>query len=205
MAAILVWMNIQAAKLAAEPIALFQDWFAEARGKEINDPNAVALATATPDGIPSVRMVLVKSVDERGFGFYTNSYSKKGAELAANPRAAMCFHWKTLRLQVRVEGRVSELPAAEADAYFRSRSRRSQLGSAVSRQSETLESREQLVEMVRQLEARTPGEVPRPAWWKGYVLWPERIEFWIGEEDRLHDRILFERDGQGWGKRLLFP
>jgi len=198
-------MNIQAAKLAAEPIALFQDWFAEARGKEINDPNAVALATATPDGIPSVRMVLVKSVDERGFGFYTNSYSKKGAELAANPRAAMCFHWKTLRLQVRVEGRVSELPAAEADAYFRSRSRRSQLGSAVSRQSETLESREQLVEMVRQLEARTPGEVPRPAWWKGYVLWPERIEFWIGEEDRLHDRILFERDGQGWGKRLLFP
>jgi len=198
-------MDVKAVESAREPISVFEQWFAEAQRKEINDPNAAALATATLDGTPSVRMVLVKSVDERGFGFYTNARSRKGVELAANPRAAMCFHWKALRRQVRVEGTVSVIPSAEADAYFRSRSRRSQLGAAVSRQSEMLESREQLVEMVRELEARTSGELPRPEWWKGYMLRPERVEFWIGEEDRLHDRILFERSGDGWVKRRLFP
>src|SRR5215469_1749679 len=191
-------MDLKAAKTASEPVAVFQEWYAAARERELNDPNAAALATATLEGVPSVRMVLVKSVDQRGFGFYTNARSRKGIELAANPRAAMCFHWKALRRQVRVEGTVSVIPSAEADAYFRSRSRRSQLGAAVSRQSEMLESREQLVEMVRELEARTSGELPRPEWWKGYMLRPERVEFWIGEEDRLHDRILFERSGDGW-------
>jgi pyridoxamine 5'-phosphate oxidase len=198
-------MDVKAIEAATEPIGVFQGWLAEAKEKEINDPTAAALATASQDGFPSVRMVLVKSVDERGFGFYTNSRSRKGMELAQNPRAALCFHWKTLRRQVRVEGMVSELSSREADIYFRSRSRKSQLGAAVSRQSETLESRERLVEMVRELEARTAGEVPRPEWWKGYLLRPERVEFWIGEEDRLHDRILFERSGDDWVKRRLFP
>ena len=198
-------MEAKTVEAASEPIAIFRKWLAEAEEKEVNDPDAAALATTTLDGIPSVRMVLVKSADERGFVFYTNARSRKGRELAANPRAAMCFHWKTLRRQVRVEGRVSELPATEADAYFRTRSRRSQVGSAVSRQSETLENREQLLELVREMELQTLGEVPRPEWWKGYVLRPERVEFWIGQEDRLHDRILFEHDGKRWVKRLLFP
>lgn len=198
-------MDFKAVEMAIEPIPVFKDWFEEARRLEINDPNAAALATSTLDGIPSVRMVLVKSVDRRGFGFYTNSRSRKGVELAANPRAAMCFYWKTLRRQVRIEGTVSEISPEETDAYFHSRSRRSQLGAAVSRQSEALESREHLVEMVREFEKRTPGEVPRPEWWKGYMLWPELVEFWIAEQDRLHDRILFERSGDGWSKRLLFP
>ncbi len=191
--------------MAADPILIFAGWLEEASRSEINDPNAAALATATPNGIPSVRMVLVKSADERGFGFYTNARSRKGVELAANPRAALCFHWKTLRRQVRVEGTVSEISAPEADVYFHSRSRGSQLGAAVSRQSETLESRKVLVEMVRKLEEQTPGEVPRPEWWKGYMLYPEQVEFWIGEQDRLHDRILFERSGTEWVKRRLFP
>ena len=198
-------MDVKAVEAASEPLVVFREWLDEAERSEINDPNAAALATATLEGMPSVRMVLVKSVDERGFGFYTNAQSRKGVELAANPCAAMCFHWKTLRRQVRVEGTVTEIPSAEADAYFHSRSRRSQLGAAVSRQSETLGSREELVEMVRELAERTPGAVPRPEEWKGYVLRPERVEFWIGEEDRLHDRILFECSGNGWVKRRLFP
>jgi len=198
-------MEAETVEAASEPITVFREWFAEAREREINDPDAAALATATPDGVPSVRMVLVKSVDERRFVFYTNAQSRKAQELAANPRAAMCFHWKTLRRQVRVEGSVSELPATETDAYFRTRPRRSQVGASVSRQSETLKSREQLLELVRDMESRTPGEVPRPEWWKGYELRAERVEFWIGQEDRLHDRILFEREGEGWVKRRLFP
>jgi pyridoxamine 5'-phosphate oxidase len=198
-------MKAKTVEAASEPIAVFREWFAEAQEKEINDPDAAALATATLDGVPSVRMVLVKSADERGFIFYTNARSRKGRELAANPRAAMCFHWKTLRRQVRAEGSVSELPPTEADAYFRTRPYRSQVGSAVSRQSETVKSREELLELVQEMESQTPGEIPRPEWWKGYVLRAERVEFWIGQEDRLHDRIMFERDGERWVKRRLFP
>ncbi len=198
-------MDVKAVEAATDPIPVVGKWLDEAALSEINDPNAAALATATPDGVPSVRMVLVKSVDARGFGFYTNARSRKGRELAANPRAALCFHWKSLRRQVRVEGRVDEISPEETDVYFHSRSWRSKLGAAVSQQSETLESRETLVDMVRELEERTAGEVPRPDWWKGYMLWPERVEFWIGEQDRLHDRILFERNGNDWMKRRLFP
>jgi pyridoxamine 5'-phosphate oxidase len=198
-------MDVKAVESAGEPIAVFREWLEEAQRTEPNDPNAAALATATPEGVPSVRMVLVKSVDERGFGFYTNARSRKGVELAVNPRAALCFHWKSLRRQVRVEGTITEISPEETDAYFHSRSRRSQLGAAVSQQSEMLESHELLVRMVNELEARTPGEVLRPEWWKGYLIRPERVEFWIGEEDRLHDRILFERDGDRWTKRQLFP
>jgi len=204
-AIMLASMDVTVVESAPDPIPVFQKWLEEAGRSEINDPNAAALATATPNGIPSVRMVLVKSIDARGFGFYTNARSRKGVELAANPRAALCFHWKTLRRQVRAEGAISEISPEETDAYFHSRSRRSQLGAAASRQSEILESREVLVEMVQELEERVSGEVPRPEWWKGYMLWPERVEFWIGEQDRLHDRILFERSGDDWVRRRLFP
>ena len=193
------------AEAAADPVALFLVWLQEAEAGEPNDANAVALATASADGAPSVRMVLVKGVDKRGFSFYTNAESRKGLELGENPRAAMCFYWKSLRRQVRVEGVVTELPEAEVDAYFHSRSRESQLGAAVSRQSQPLESREALMEMVRELKRVTPGEVPRPEWWKGYVLRPERMEFWVNRENRLHDRFLFVRGEVGWMKTRLFP
>src|SRR5882757_9954797 len=144
---------------AEEPLALFHAWMEEATASEPNDPNAAALATANWDGAPSVRMVLVKQVDERGFCFYTNSESRKGRELAANPRAALCFHWKSLERQVRVEGPVVELPAEDADAYFHSRSRGSQLGAAVSRQSRRLESREELEKLVAECAERFPDEI----------------------------------------------
>jgi pyridoxamine 5'-phosphate oxidase len=192
-------------EVAVDPVALFLVWLQEAEAGEPNDPNAVALATASADGAPSVRMVLVKGVDKRGFSFYTNAQSRKGLELGENPRAAMCFYWKSLRRQVRVEGVVTELPEAEVDAYFHSRSRESQLGAAVSRQSQPLESREALMEMVRELKRVTPGELPRPEWWKGYVLRPERMEFWVNRENRLHDRFLFVRGEVGWMKTRLFP
>jgi pyridoxamine 5'-phosphate oxidase len=190
---------------AVDPVALFRVWMSEAEAAEPNDPNAVALATASADGAPSVRMVLVKGVDERGLSFYTNAESRKGVELRENPRAAMCFHWKSLERQVRVEGVVSELPGDEADYYFHSRSRGSQLGAAVSRQSQPLESREMLVKMVRELDSITPEEVARPERWKGYVLRPERMEFWVNGADRLHDRFLFVRGEVGWVKMRLFP
>jgi pyridoxamine 5'-phosphate oxidase len=190
---------------AVDPIALFAAWMKAAEESEVNDATAVALATATRDGMPSVRMVLMKRVDERGFCFYTNAESQKGVELAENPRAAMCFHWKSLRLQVRVSGGVSELSAEEADEYFQSRSRLSQLGAAASQQSRVLAGREVLEARVEELERAFPGKIPRPAYWKGYLLRPERIEFWTNRDGRLHDRFLFSRSGEGWLKERLFP
>jgi pyridoxamine 5'-phosphate oxidase len=190
---------------AVDPIALFRVWMKDAEARESSDPSAMALATATRDGMPSVRMVLMKQVDERGFCFYTNAESQKGLELAENPRAAMCFHWKSLRRQVRIAGTVTELPAMEADDYFHSRSRLSQLGAVASEQSRVLASRELLVARVRELEEEFPGEIPRPDYWRGYVLRPERIEFWVNREGRLHDRFLFSRSGEGWRKERLFP
>ncbi len=188
-----------------DPIEMFGEWMREAERSEPNDPNAVALATATANGMPSVRMVLMKHVDQKGFCFFTNSGSEKGLQLAENPRAAMCFHWKSLRRQVRVEGEVSELPGAKVDEYFHSRSRRSQLGAAVSDQSRPLGSREELEERVRRFSEEHPGEVPRPEYWRGYCLSTERMEFWMDGVDRLHDRILFVRDGDGWVVRRLYP
>jgi pyridoxamine 5'-phosphate oxidase len=189
----------------ANPIEVFQQWLREAEATEPNDPNAMALATATAQGAPSVRMVLLKRVDERGFCFFTNAESQKGEQLAENPVAALCFHWKTLRRQVRVEGSVTELPAADVDAYFHSRSRRSQLGAAVSRQSRPLPSREEFVAEVRRFGEQHPGEVPRPDHWRGYCVAPERIEFWIDGPDRLHDRILFTPAPTGWKRTRLYP
>ncbi|WP_260740085.1 pyridoxamine 5'-phosphate oxidase [Tunturiibacter lichenicola] len=190
---------------AVDPLTLFRAWMKDAVAGEVNDPDAVALATATPDGVPSARMVLMKRLDERGFCFYTNAESQKGSELAVNSHAAMCFHWKSLRRQVRISGTVAELPGADADAYFHSRSRLSQLGAVASQQSRVLASREMLVDRVQELEQEFPGEIPRPDYWRGYVLRPERIEFWKDGEGRLHDRFLFSRNGDGWRKVRLFP
>jgi pyridoxamine 5'-phosphate oxidase len=190
---------------AVDPVALFGAWMKEAETSELNDASAGALATTSRDGMPNVRMVLVKQIDERGFCFYTNAESQKGLELADNPRAAICFHWKSLRRQVRVAGTVTELSAAEADDYFHSRPRLSQLGAVASEQSRVLASREVLVARVKDLEKRFPGEIPRPEYWRGYVLMPEWIEFWKSGEGRLHDRFLFSRSGEGWRKERLFP
>jgi pyridoxamine 5'-phosphate oxidase len=191
--------------MGSDPIATFRAWMTDAEAKELNDPIAAALATASRDGVPSVRMVLMKRLDERGFAFYTNAESQKGVELAENPRAAMCFHWKSLRRQVRVSGTVTELPAEDADAYFHSRTRLSQLGAAASAQSRVLESREVLEARARELGSEFPGESPRPSYWKGYVLRPERIEFWQDGAGRMHDRFLFVRLEDGWRMDRLFP
>src|SRR5512144_1560124 len=163
----------------SDPIEHFKVWMAEAEQTEPNDPNAMTLATATPDGAPSARMVLLKGVDDRGFVFYTNLGSRKATELDANPRAALCFHWKTLRRQVRVEGRVERLDDAEADAYFATRPRVSQLGAWASKQSQPLKGRFELEARVVQCTARfSVGVVPRPPFWSGFRLKAERIEFW---------------------------
>ena len=188
-----------------DPLALFDTWFKAAQESEPNDPNAAALATATAAGAPSVRMVLVKRVGDRRFCFFTNAESQKGRELAANPRAALCFHWKSFRRQVRAEGTISELAASDVDTYFHSRSRASQIGAAVSDQSRVLPSREELEKQVRQFGERHPGEVPRPVYWRGYHLSPERIELWIDGPNRLHDRLLFTRDGDRWERCRLYP
>jgi pyridoxamine 5'-phosphate oxidase len=193
------------AEAAENPIALFREWFRVASEAEVNDPNAMSLATATAEGRPSVRIVLLKRVDEAGFAFYTNAESRKGVELLANPHAALCFHWKSLRRQVRVEGSVAELPAADADAYFHSRSRRSQIGALASQQSRPLASREGLELLAEALEERYPGEVPRPEYWRGFVVRPETIEFWQDGPHRLHDRLVFTRDGSEWRKTRLYP
>ncbi len=196
--------------MAADPYALFETWFAEARLGEPNDAEAMTLATADADGAPSARMVLLKGHDPRGFVFYTNSTSRKGRELATNPRAALLFHWKSLRRQVRAEGVIAPVDAAEADAYFATRSRESQLGARASDQSQILESRAALEARYQRLAADYQGrDVPRPAHWSGYRLVPERIEFWQDRPHRLHERRLFIRQSGsgagGWAERLLYP
>jgi pyridoxamine 5'-phosphate oxidase len=192
--------------MAADPHLLFEDWFAEAKAGEPNDAEAMALATATADGRPSVRMVLLKGHDARGFVFYTNSQSRKGDELAANARAALLFHWKSLRRQVRIEGTVAPVDPAEADAYFASRSRDSQVGAWASDQSRPLISREAFEARYAERAAAYEGKtVPRPPHWWGYRVAPERIEFWTDRPHRLHERRLFTRAGTGWTEGLLYP
>ena len=192
--------------LQGDPIALFEAWFADARVSEPNDPDAMALATATPDGMPSVRMVLLKEHGPQGFVFYTNAASRKGGEIRANPRAALLFHWKSLGRQVRIEGALEEVPTAMADAYFASRHPDSRLGSAASDQSRPLDDRATYLARVAALrQAHPDGAVPRPPHWTGFRLAPERIEFWISREYRLHERRLFTRGGEGWSSTLLYP
>ena len=188
-----------------DPLALFDEWLAEARGAEVNDPEAMALATVA-DGQPSVRMVLLKGHGPEGFVFYTNEQSAKGEQLAASPQAALLFHWKTLRRQVRIEGAVERVPNAQADAYFATRGRDSQLGAWASDQSRPLDSRATFEQRFDEVKQQFEGQdVPRPAHWGGYRVVPDRIEFWTDRPHRLHERRLFTRSGGAWTERLLYP
>lgn len=190
-----------------EPFELFAAWLEDATASEPNDPNAVAVATADSDGLPDVRMVLLKGFDQAGFVFYTNFESAKGRELLANMKAAMCFHWKSLRRQVRVRGPVEVVSDEEADAYYATRPRGSRIGAWASKQSRPLESRFALEKAVAEYTARYAiGEIPRPKHWSGFRIMPQTIEFWHDRPFRLHDRIVFthQPDG-GWGKTRLYP
>ncbi|MCB1467989.1 MAG: pyridoxamine 5'-phosphate oxidase [Rhizobiaceae bacterium] len=189
-----------------EPFELFAAWLEDATASEPNDPNAVALATVDPDGLPDVRMVLLKGFDQAGFVFYTNFESAKGREILANMKAAMCFHWKSLRRQVRVRGTVEQVSDAEADAYYASRPRGSRIGAWASKQSRPLESRFALERAVAEFTARHAiGEIPRPQHWSGFRILPQQIEFWHDRPFRLHDRMQFTRNGGGWTKTRLYP
>lgn len=203
----------------ADPFALFDAWFAEAQQSEINDPNAMALATASASGAPSVRMVLLKGhgrsegadygVVGGGFTFFTNMGSRKGTDLAQNQQASILFHWKSLRRQIRIEGDLVEVSANRADEYFHSRPYKSQVGSAASDQSRPLSERQTYLDQVKALwqEYEAAGRVPRPAHWTGFTLAARRIEFWMDRDNRLHDRRVFTRDagGAAWSDTLLYP
>ncbi|WOK35510.1 pyridoxamine 5'-phosphate oxidase [Sphingomonas sp. C3-2] len=192
--------------MSIDPFSEFDQWYAEARQHEINDSNAMALATATPDGHPSVRMVLLKGHGPEGFVFYTNQEGRKASEIASNPHVALLFHWKSLRRQVRIEGAISPVTPEVADAYFATRSRDSQLGAWASEQSRPLDARETFEARFDAIQARFEGQdVPRPPHWSGYCVRPERIEFWQDREHRLHERRLFTRTETGWTMGLLYP
>ncbi|MEY9182943.1 pyridoxamine 5'-phosphate oxidase [Bradyrhizobium sp. USDA 326] len=193
---------------ADEPFALFAAWLNEATKSEPNDPNAMALATVDPDGLPDVRMVLMKGFDTEGFVFYSHIASQKGRELAANPKAALLFHWKSLRRQVRIRGNVTPVTDTEADAYFATRPKQAQIGAWASKQSQELESRFAFEQAIAKVAARyVIGEVPRPPGWSGWRITPLRIEFWHDRPFRLHDRIEFRRDAadQKWSKTRMYP
>jgi pyridoxamine 5'-phosphate oxidase len=191
---------------AADPFSLFSDWLGEATARELNDPTAMALATVDSAGMPNVRMVLLKGVEDGGFVFFTNLESNKGQEILANPKAALCFHWKSLRRQVRVRGPVTPVADAASDAYFTTRPRGSRIGAWASRQSRPLESRFALEKAVAAYAAKFAlGDVPRPDHWSGFCVAAEEIEFWKDGKFRLHDRAVFRRSGSGWEKTRLYP
>jgi pyridoxamine 5'-phosphate oxidase len=192
--------------LAPSPFVQFREWMAEAEQSEPNDPNAMSVATSTPDGRPSLRTLLLKGVDERGFVFYTNKESRKGDELAANRNVALLFHWKSLRRQIRIEGAVEPVTDAEADAYYASRARISRLGAWASQQSRKLANRAVLEERLAEVDRRFPEEIPRPGYWSGYRVRPVVFEFWQDMPYRLHDRTIYRRDESGtWEQTKLFP
>ena len=189
-----------------DPLSLFTEWMDEAATSEVNDPNGVALATVGADGMPSLRMVLLKDFGAAGFTFYTNYESRKGTQLLAHPKAALLFHWKSLRRQVRIEGEVRQVSEAEADAYFASRPKQSQIGAWASQQSRPLESRFELEKRVALYAARYGlTTVPRPPYWSGFCLQPRYLEFWKDGAFRLHDRVVYHRDGEGWRTERLYP
>jgi len=191
---------------AIDPCSVFEDWFAEATASEPNDPHAMALATVDAAGMPDVRMVLLNARDHRGFCFFTNFESDKATQLLANPRAAIVLHWKTLRRQIRLRGPVEVVDEGEADAYFATRGRASQIGAHASRQSRPLPNRYTLLERVETLAKSMADEpVPRPRHWSGFRLVPQAMEFWKDGANRLHDRVRFTRDGAGWTRQRLYP
>jgi pyridoxamine 5'-phosphate oxidase len=192
--------------LATSPFVQFQTWMAEAEKSEPNDPNAMIVATTTPDGHPSLRAILLKGVDARGFVFYTNKESRKAEELAANPNVALLFHWKSLRRQIRIEGTVEDVTDSEADAYYGSRPRISRLGAWASQQSRPLANRTILEERLAEMEQRYQNDIPRPSYWSGYRVLPERFEFWQDMPYRLHDRTVYRQLTDGaWDQAKLFP
>lgn len=189
------------------PLKTFGQWLEEAKATEINDHNAMSLATSDKKGRPSNRMVLLNGHDERGFVFYTNAQSEKGNDISENPFAALCFHWKTLRRQVRIEGRVEEVTSAESDTYYKSRPRLSRIGAWASQQSRELPGYDDLKTAVASYEKKYEGndDIPRPDYWKGFRVVPDKIEFWIDGEFRLHRRYVFERNGNGWKTFMIYP
>jgi len=192
--------------VSRDPIAEFARWFAEAQAAEVEEPNAMVLATATPDGTPSARVVLLKGFDERGFVFFTDYRSRKGAELEANPRAALVLHWSELERQVRITGDVTRTSAEESEAYYRSRPLGSRLGAWVSHQSQAIPSRDVLEGGLREVERRfAGGDVPLPPYWGGYRVKPGAIEFWQGRQNRLHDRVRYVKEGETWRIERLAP
>ena len=197
---------LDADNLDIDPYQLFDSWFAEAKKSEINDADAMAIASVDSDGMPSVRMVLLKEVTSEGFVFYTNYTSRKASELLETGKAAFVMHWKSLRRQVRVSGKVEQVPAAQSDAYFSSRPRGSQIGAWASDQSKSLDSRKTLEQAVADAEARYPQDIPRPPHWGGFLIRPDEIEFWADGEYRLHDRFRYTRNAAGiWQAARLYP
>ena len=191
----------------ANPVDLFKKWFAVAEKSEINDPNALSVATSSKEGIPSVRMVLLKGLSDKGFVFYTNFNSKKGGELKSNQKASMCFHWKSLRRQVRILGKVEEVTSNEADDYYNSRPYKNKIGAWASSQSQVLDKRETFLEKIKQFEKKYPDKnnVPRPPHWSGWRLLPNEIEFWVDGDGRIHERLNYRKFNNKWTKELLYP
>ena len=191
----------------ANPIVLFKKWFEAAKKSEINDPNALSLATSSPEGIPTVRMVLLKGLSENGFVFYTNFNSKKGRDLKNNPNASMCFHWKSLRRQIRVSGKVSVIDDKEANDYFNSRAYGSRIGAWASSQSKVMRNREEFLNKIKQYEKKYPDQknVPRPPHWSGWRLNPKEIEFWLEIKNRVHERLNYRKEKDKWVKEVLYP
>ena len=189
------------------PIVLFKKWFAVAEKSEINDPNALSLATSSSDGTPSVRMVLLKGLSEKGFVFYTNFNSKKGSDLKKNPKASMCFHWKSLRRQIRISGKTVVIDNKEADEYYNSRAYGSRIGAWASSQSQTMNNRNEFIKKIKEFEKKYPDQkkVPRPPHWSGWRVEPENIEFWLEIKNRIHERLNYRKENGEWLREILYP